>query len=866
MVAKNMVGFKKTPWAHSLLTLSVTLPLAVTGCVTAQPETASPQVIPLSSRPVANGASPSTAPLRYDWSSDRILQPSSGFQVTSYSGSVRASFDAPAIEQQDKTINASGDEFANEFAKFQPGATATNPNSPTTPAVARNTGFFLTESDSSVNFFALNETGQTLWQLSLHADGGKFVGTSPALGNALGTDRVLYAISDLGRLYAVDASSGVVRSFYQIAGDTFTNSSPFVVPGNPTDQIFLVSQEGRVYKFTFNGSSNTFSVNSAEFGGSDGIKIVSSGNTGKFSTSPLVIDKPTTGTLTNDYLYVGSEEGRVYKIRATDGRTPTGGTNYNDFALNLSTQPRSEGCQIKGTMAIDVGLDAAIVPCGSYLFKVKLNDNSTAPLSLLAQSPLLEVRDFALFRPTQILGPNINNRTLPKTTLLREPLPTEDGFDLEQPFGFRSGDYIKVTPRSGGPVYGVIDTIEDATVSLLDPLMPLPSPSPNPFLLGAEPIEVVNLAIRPTPTPVANATPTPVPTPTALGADPVTSFVVGNPEGLSQGDRIIFPTLPGQPVVTICSSSNAECDKDNSGANRYPGIELLPAGSGNANDLRYQITVANNIPGVDMTQLIQNRMASDRFVPFEKVQNRVVGNTNTTVKFQLGDVGGFQPGQVVRITHKDDSVNGRYEYGLVRSGGVNTSARTLELTAPLVDAPEQGARVEIVELNNSAFGRVSPSLGYSTGNILSSPVLRGNSQQVYIQHGNSLFELRYDDNTSFRDVANYLVLQSARLDQSNLSLSALSRSTPLALSNDKLITVDSDPTGKTGIFLNRVLLPLSPTSERLNDFFAIRSPNSLGDVPNRAETRPILFGSTPDFVLFGGGNGVVYKLHKDIAW
>ena len=242
MVAKNMVGFKKTPWANSLLTLSVTLPLAVAGCVTTQPDTTSPHVIPLRSRSNAGGVTRSQAPLRYDWSSDRILQPTSGFQVASYSGSVRASLDAPAIEQQTKTIDASGEEFANEFAKFQPGATATNPNSPTTPAIARNTGFFLTESDSSVNFFALNETGQTLWQLSLHADGGRFVGTSPALGNALGTDGVLYAISDLGRLYAVDASSGVVRSFYQIAGDTFTNTSPFVVPGNPSDQIFLVCQ------------------------------------------------------------------------------------------------------------------------------------------------------------------------------------------------------------------------------------------------------------------------------------------------------------------------------------------------------------------------------------------------------------------------------------------------------------------------------------------------------------------------------------------------------------------------------------------------------------------------------------------------
>ncbi|PKL76079.1 MAG: hypothetical protein CVV27_12130, partial [Candidatus Melainabacteria bacterium HGW-Melainabacteria-1] len=176
-----------------------------------------------------------------------------------------------------------------------------------------------------------------------------------------------------------------------------------------------------------------------------------------------------------------------------------------------------------------------------------------------------------------------------------------------------------------------------------------------------------------------------------------------------------------------------------------------------------------------------------------------------------------------------------------------------------------GDNVEIIDANNRAFGRLTSGQLFSNGNILSEPVLRGNGQEVYVQQGNTLFELNYASDTSFRDSSNYLVLQSGRMEQSNLALSALSRSRPLIVDNNKLLTVDTDPSGKSGIFLNRVLLPLSSTSERLNDIFPILAPNSLGQLSNRAETRPVQLGAS-GFIMFGGGNGVAYKLHKDIAW
>lgn len=835
-----MVASRRFPIKTLLLSAGLSASLALLGCAT---NSFSPRPVPVPNTAQDSSAltSPSAAKSQtsatqseyhFDWSSDRIVNSGGGFKTASFSSAIKPLLQMPGVEQKLKSPETSGG-FANEFAKDLPSADH-GAYTPNTPAVIGDTAYFLTSSKASANFFALKENGQKAWELSLH-ENGKFDGTSPAVGKA--NPNVLYAISDLGRLYAVNATTGIVISYTEVTGDTFRYASPFVVDdGGSNDSIYLASYEdGKVYRYVFDGSHFTLD---SDFP----VEPTTSANTGRFSASPVVTD---------NYIYVGSEEGKVFKIDRFTG-------NLIEPALNLDTAVRATGCMVKGSFAVDLYPDIGVVPCGSYLFKIRLNDSSTAALSLRSQSPLLELRSLTTLKPTQILGPRHNNRPQLRTTILRDPAPTEQGLSLEQQFGFKKGDFVRVNSSTSGYLYGQVSEISDenAVTFIGDGLYPIASPSPDPILYGGETVDLANWVVRPTPMPSAGVTPSPTPTPSA-GADPVTRFTIGSPDGLKAGDYIRFPTLSGQPVVQICSPSNTDCE-DGSGSN-YQGVELTIPDGGTEEDAVYLVTV----PGTSLESKIADGLADTRFVPLEKIQNQVIGSSSSTIKLYLGDVTDFHAGQHVRVVHSDDQNNGRFEYGVIAS--VDSSARSLTLIDPLIDAPEAGASVEIVDPNDRAVGRVTISDLDSSGNIMSNPVLRGNGQQVYLQNGNVLYELNYSSDTSFRDSANYLVLQSGRLEQSNLNLTAGSRSSPLVLSDDKLLTVDTDPSNRTGIFMNRVLLPLSSTAERLNDVFPILVPNSLGLLPNRAETQPVLFGSN-GFVLFGGGNGVAYKLHKDVAW
>jgi hypothetical protein len=845
-----MVGLRYLPLKSSVL-LAGTLSLVwlVTGCVTSE----STRVSPLQT--IQKTALQTTVPqpqpralpaqlYRYDWTSDRISSPAS-FQLQAFSDAVKPAFFEQAPEQQPRSAQASGG-FANEFAKNLPGSDNTEAL-PNTPAFIGTNTFFLTASKSSVNAFGLNNAGQLLWQLNLHDNNGRFIGTSPALGDVNGIN-TLYAISNTGRLYAINAATGLVRGFVDITGEEFEYTSPWVIPSSVTgsgDNIYLAgSKEGRFYKYTFNGSFFTQIYNP---------RVVTGANTGKFKSSPVV-------TGLGRHIYIGSDEGRLYKLSETTGLSVSN--------LDLKTLSRSEACQIRAAVAVDQPMDAAIVPCGSYLFKVRLNDATANQLSLASQSPLLELRELSAFKPTRVVGPNTFYRTPIQSVLEKDPPPTEKDFMLGQPFGFKEGDFLRIITRGGLSLYGTVDTIDDeGKVSLREEaIFPLPSPTPPSFLTGGESVSLANYSVRPTPLPSPDATPSPVPTPTAAGADPVAQFKIGSPDGLSEGDLLVFPSLPGSPVATICSSSNPACDKDASGTNRHPGIEIALDEDGevpsDAAKIVYQINVPD--PGGVLAAGVNNKLHTDKFVPFEKVLNRVVGSTNSTIEFELGSVADFNPGQLVRVTHANGSLKGRYEYGVIDS--VFPATRRVRLVAPLIDAPATGERVDIVDANSAGYGRVLASRNYSSGNILSAPVLRGNGQHVYLQHGNLIFELNYADDIRFRDEAKYVALQAARLDAANMSLTALSRSIPLVLSNDKLVAVDADPAGKTGVFLNRILLPLDINAERLNDVFPISTPNALGLLSRRSEVRPVLLGGGSNFIIAGGGNGVVYKLHKDMAW
>ncbi|MBF2052636.1 MAG: PQQ-like beta-propeller repeat protein [Candidatus Sericytochromatia bacterium] len=739
----------------------------------------------------------------------------------------------PGTERALRNPETSGG-LSSDFAKNLPGADAVKVN-PSTPVVIGTTSYFLTESKTSVNFFALNANGQVDWELSLH-ENGYFAGSSAAQGKAHAN--TLYAISNQGRLYAVNASSGLVTNFVQITEDEFEYTSPFVVnDGGGTDSIYLTSKKGRVYRYTFNGNSFTQSFRATP---------VTSSSTGVFSASPVV---------TSNHIYVGSEEGRFYKLNRTTGATVS--------SLDLYEAPWAEGCQVKAALVIDATQDIGLVPCGSFLFKLRLNDVSTTAISLLAQSPMLELRNLITLVPNQVLGPNHNNRPQLETTVLRDPEPAEDGLAIEQTFGFKAGDFVRVESSNRGMLYGEIEEIsEEGELSFKgDGLYPLREPIPEPLLFGTEKLSLANMVVRPTPFPDPDE-PVPTPTPSPAGSDPVTRFVIGQPDGLSPGDYIRFPTLPGTPVRQICTSTHPDCDNGSGG--KYAGIEEFFATEDAAEDeFVYRVTV----PGNDLEAWIDTALNTTRFVPIERVQNQVVTTSlaNSTQAFSLGSVKDFKAGDTIRISHRSNSPQGRFEYSVIES--VDQTNRRIQLQAnrTLRDAPQPGAQVEIITPNDRAYGRVLASQRNSSGNILSEPVLRGNGQQVYVQHGNILFESNYGSDSSFRDSANYLLLQSARLEQSNQGLTALSRSRPLVLDNDKLLTVDTDITRRTGIFVNRVLLPLSTSVERINDVFPILAPDSLGLLPQRAETRPVLLGTTGFFAV-GGGNGVAYKLHKDLAW
>lgn len=841
-----MVASTRFPVKPLVASVGLSVSLTLLGCSGNQPTSSSPQVIPLSPQTANNmparsaqdsdsAVSSALNPSRQgaeavrDWTSDRVLYSDVSFSTQAFSDSIKPNMTLPAVERESKSPLSAGG-FANDFAKNLPGSESVN-YLPNIPALINTTSYFLTSSEASTNFYALQDNGQIQWQLSLH-ENGEFIGSSPAVAQAAGQN-YLYAITNKGRLYAVNASTGIVAGFADIPEGEFENNSPFAITDGTNSRIYLASYKGRVYRYDFNGSNFTQVFD---------VKPVTSALSGRFSASPVV---------TNSHIYLGSEEGKVYKLNRDTGASVSN--------LDLSDAVRSEGCQIKTAFAIDALQDVGVVSCGSYLYKIRLNDNTSSSLSLAAQSPLLELQRLIPLNAPQILGPNHNIRPAIETRTERDPLPTETNLSLSQSFGFQDGDYIRVESANGN-LFGEVETISDdrAVTFKGDGLVPIASPSPSPLLLGAEKVSVANFVVRPTPFPSPDATPTPTPTPTAVGADPVSQFIIGRNVGLNPGDYLRFPNLSGQPIVRICSNTNADCDS--SSTTKYAGISLVPASEDAAADeLVTQITV----PGSNLRTLIDAKMAIDNDVSFEKLYNEVVGTNNSTQEFELADVKDFAVGQTVRLKRKDGSTHGRYEYGVVAQ--VSTSTRRVRLVSPLKDAPSNGDVLDIVKPNDQAYGRVTISQKFSSGNILSNPVLRGNGQEVYVQHGNTLFELNYGSDAAFANSADYLILQSGRLDQSNQALTSLSRSRPLIVNNDKLLTVDSDPTRTTGIFMNRVLLPLESNAERLNDVFPILTPDAQGRLSNRAETQPILLGNT-NFAIFGGGNGIAYKLHKDVAW
>lgn len=780
-----------------------------------------------------NNISSEQVKVRFDWSTDRVKTSNKSFKTQAFTDSIKATLDVPSVATslRQGTNNAG---FVNEFAKVS----SSEDNSlviPNVPAVSGTTTIMLTSSSSASNVFALNNLGDLIWQNSLHDNGGKFLGSSPSLGKQFTNS--FYAISDQGRLYAINISTGIVQGFIDTS-DTFAHASPLVIQDTPNnvDRVFVGSQSGKVYQYRFNGSA--FLESTA--GGVDWTVHPSAGTTGLGKISSSILTSPN-----SNYLYVGSEDGKFYRLDRSTGTAAQRETTLTSTNVTFTTQSRSTLCRVKATPVLDIPLDVGVVSCGGYLYRVKLNDLTASGMSITAQSPLLELSGLKLFKEIKRQGPNHDVRPKVHTFTKGDPEPKIKDFEVEVPFGFKTGDFVHVRSKRDEDLYGELDKVDKQKFTFKEELFPLPSPSPSPFFTGGEKVTLANDTVRPSPVPVLVTPTVAVPV-----GDTVSSFTAGNIDELSTGDWLHFPSLPGAPLVRICTATDTNCDNNGGGA-AYAGIDTG--------------TKVVTVGHATLATLMNTEITNGNMIPFVKMRNQVVGPTVTTTQFNLADASGIKTNDVVRIVHQNGNDRGLYEYAIVQS--VNSGLVTL--TSNLRDLPAMGDRLEVVNNDTGVYGRVFPSLNTFSSDIVSSPVLGGGgSQFVYLAHGNVLYELDYTSVDNFKSSATYSVLQAGRLDQENVSLTDASRSTPFtylgANGLRKLVVLDSDPIGKTGIYANRYYLPLSNTMEKLNDVFPINAPNGPGHMPRRAETRPILFDTS--FVTFGGGNGIVYKLHKDKVW
>lgn len=459
-----------------------------------------------------------------DWQTDRVVN--TGVGVTE---SQKLKLQAISSHlKADLSLPTTATKILNPTAKFEWGKWVSAKSSPCLLVRDTTTLYFLTDNQVGYNVYALNLTssnatltlsGAIKWQRQLN---GQFNGTSPTL--VTGVKNRLYVVSNYydsgtgkyGKLYCLDADTGYTLTEKSI-NDTigFKDSSPWVNPVGANDYIYVASQNGHVYKFTYDINNNVFSL--------DYDKTISTSSKGRFSSSPVF--RASTGML-----YAGTEEGKLYEINAGNGDI-----NFEWNLASGSTIGQNTGGRILSTLVIDDSNSIAIVTCGGYLFRIDINSKE------VKQSPLLEFRQNMTSLPHEPVRPDKKGASSTfSSTLKSDAKPPTTKLDLESNSGLSVGDYIKIksTPVYG---YGGIAKVDDKSGSVDlnvvagNGLWPTVGATPNP--LKADVVESGSNVVRYNPAPVPG---------------PPDTFALGSVANLSVSDYIrVYDTLNNTHVGKV---------------------------------------------------------------------------------------------------------------------------------------------------------------------------------------------------------------------------------------------------------------------------------------------------------------------------
>ncbi|MFN8673957.1 MAG: PQQ-binding-like beta-propeller repeat protein [Candidatus Sericytochromatia bacterium] len=120
---------------------------------------------------------------------------------------------------------------------------------------------------------------------------------------------------------------------------------------------------------------------------------------------------------------------------------------------------------------------------------------------------------------------------------------------------------------------------------------------------------------------------------------------------------------------------------------------------------------------------------------------------------------------------------------------------------------------------NKPYGAVFPNSNTNNpnGSIASNPVVNGN--MVYVANGNTLFELDYSNNDTFRSKANYCVSATARLDENSSNLTPYGKNN-IAISTGadgvtKVAMLDTNIKNNSTPFMNFFSIPLASDKDAL---------------------------------------------------
>ena len=422
-----------------------------------------------------------------DWRNDRIVNISDTgsmqLKTQAISSHLKADLSLPTM-----TTN-----ILNPTVKFEWGKWVSAKSSPGLLLRDTTVLYFLTDNPTGYNVYAVNLSSTTTtvngsikWQRTLN---GAFNGTSPALVIG-GLKNRLYALSNYydstsgkyGKLYCLDADTGYTLAEKTI-GDAvgFKDSSPWVNPVGASDYIYIASQSGHVYKFTYDTNNSIFTM--------DYDKTVSTSSRARFSSSPVF--RASTGML-----YAGMENGNFYEINAGSGDV-----NYTWDLATGSSVTQNTGARMLGTSVIDDTNGIVLVPCGGYLFRIDITTRG------IKQSPLLEFRESVLSLPHEPTGPDkVSAGSTFSSTLSSDAKPPVAKLELESNSGLSVGDYVRVKSK---PVYGygsLVKVADDSGSVDLDVvagngLWPTIAPTPNP--LSGDTVESAFDVIRYNPAPVS---------------------------------------------------------------------------------------------------------------------------------------------------------------------------------------------------------------------------------------------------------------------------------------------------------------------------------------------------------------------------